>query len=253
MRRTEFIPFADRPPHLPSTVCKSCLPPYSSLLATLALNLRNPLSLAIIDGRDERAELPIAEVEAQPGDDADHDRHGEHAVVGMHVGRDRTAKVREHEQAAEVTCFGDEVQDEDRQLGDPQRQRGPGGVGFGPPLEEVPGLRDLEDGAGEEEEGQNAREHPAGHDLPLGNRGLRHLHCSRTTWFPCGRVPDERSHRRQSDSLLTGSAIATTHGHGRHGRFDRQARRFSASLRPRNPHAHRQDFTKQLWKKQLRR
>jgi hypothetical protein len=45
----------------------------------------------LLDDRDERAELPVAEEEAQPGDDADQDRDEELAVVGVDVGRDRAA------------------------------------------------------------------------------------------------------------------------------------------------------------------
>src|SRR5262249_39504648 len=84
------------------------------------------------------------------------------------------------------------VQDEQCQLDDPERQRGPRGIGFAPLLKEARGLRDLEEGAGEEEEGEDAREHPAGHDLPLRNRGLRHLHFSGTTWIFC-RISAESS------------------------------------------------------------
>src|SRR5206468_293767 len=51
------------------------------------------LPRSFTDNRDERAELAIAEVETQPGDDADQDRHEKHAVPGMQVGRDRTAEV----------------------------------------------------------------------------------------------------------------------------------------------------------------
>src|SRR5262245_50009799 len=98
--------------------------------------VQRPTPCSFIDGRDERAELAVAEVEPQPGDDADQDRHEEQAVAGVQVGRDRAAEVGEHEQAAEVARLRDEVQDVQRQLDDPERQRGPRGIGPGPLLED---------------------------------------------------------------------------------------------------------------------
>src|SRR4051794_34369190 len=62
--------------------------------------------------RDEVAELAIAEVEPEPRDDADDDRHEEHPVPGVDVGRHRAAQVGEHEQAAEVASPRDEIEDE---------------------------------------------------------------------------------------------------------------------------------------------
>jgi hypothetical protein len=113
-------------------------------------------SRSFIDNWDERAELAIAEVKSQPRDDADQNRHEKHAVPGMLVGRDRAAVVGEHDQAADVTCFWDEVQDEHRQFDDPERQRGRRRIFFAPFLNEARRLHDLEEGAGEEDKGEDA-------------------------------------------------------------------------------------------------
>src|SRR5262249_40912874 len=69
------------------------------------------------------------------------------------------------------------------QLDDAERQRCPRGIGFGPALEEVPGLRHLEEGAGDKENGEQAGKHPAGDDLPLGNGVLRHCYFTGNSKF----------------------------------------------------------------------
>jgi hypothetical protein len=48
--------------------------------------------------------------------------------------------------------------------------RGAGGIGLGPLLDEALGMRDLEERAGQEHQGEDAREHPTGHALPFRDR-----------------------------------------------------------------------------------
>ena len=134
-----------------------------------ALVITRPPGHAILFGH-ERHECPkptVPEVQPEPRDDADNDRHEKHAVVGVNMSRHGTAEIGEHEKPAKVARLRDKVESENRQLDHPERQGGSGGIGLGPLSDEALGLRDLEVAAGQEHKGEEAREHPAGHSLPF--------------------------------------------------------------------------------------